>query len=58
MLYCLTSYMIDYENTDPDKKFQVNPTTGQVTLRNKLDRETQEYHTVHVLAVDAGLCCV
>lgn len=48
-------YRIDYEHTDPDKKFQVDSRSGEVTLKNELDREVEERHEVHVLAVDRGI---
>ena len=47
-------YEIDYENTDPEKKFAVDPVSGVVTVRNELDREEEEVQTVHILAVDKG----
>ena len=45
---------MDYENTDQGKLFAVDKETGQVTLQNSLDYDTETEHTVHVLAIDQG----
>ena len=48
------SYYIDYRNTDPKFNFEVDPQSGDVKIRNKLDRETRRDFEVHVLAIDEG----
>jgi hypothetical protein len=53
-LTSLFRYTIDYANTDPLLQFAVTPDTGLVTVRNSLDRETEEIMTVHILAIDEG----
>ena len=47
-------YSIDYANTDPNQKFAIDSGTGEVTVKNNLDREEQELHVVHILATDKG----
>ena len=51
-------FWIDYEFTDPYKWFQIGGTSGQVTVRNTLDREllaSTNYQTeVRILAIDEG----
>lgn len=47
-------YSIDYENTDPEKKFAIDAATGDVTTRNTVDREEQADYEVHILAIDEG----
>ena len=47
-------YAIDYEQTDPTQRFQVDPISGEVTLRNELDRETEHIHIVDIIAIDKG----
>lgn len=51
---CLDRYSVDYANTDPEKQFKVHAANGLVSVRNALDRETLETHTVHILAIDKG----
>ena len=48
-------YEVDYANTDPLMQFAIDPVTGEVTVRNNLDREVEEVMTVHILAVDEGM---
>ena len=47
-------YIIDYPNTDPDQHFAVGADTGEVTIRNQLDYETETHQEVHILAIDQG----
>ena len=37
-----------------NKGFQINPTTGVITVKNELDRETQAVYTLSVEATDHG----
>ena len=48
-------YFIDYENTDPNKRFEIHPSTGVVTIRNELDYETETEYLVDILAIDNGM---
>lgn len=47
-------YYIDYENTDPTKRFAIDPISGEVTTGSELDYETETEYTVHILAIDTG----
>jgi hypothetical protein len=49
----LFRFSIDRQS-DPGRHFIINATTGRITLRKPLDRETQEVHTVTVRAIDKG----
>ena len=51
---CFSSFSIDYENTDPEQKFAIDPVSGLVTTRNLVDREEKETYDVHILATDQG----
>ncbi|KAL4230607.1 Protocadherin Fat 4 [Mactra antiquata] len=37
-----------------DGRFMIMPTTGQISLLNKLDRETEDFYEITVLATDSG----
>ena len=50
----VSRYFIDYRYSDQDKKFMIDKSTGEVKLRNKLDREITAEHTVKILAKDKG----
>lgn len=47
-------YFIDYHYTDKLFNFQVDPTSGEVRIRNKLDFEVTNYFAVNILAIDEG----
>ena len=45
---------VTYSINDPDNKFAINSTTGEVTLANALDYETKTAHTFTVTANDGA----
>ena len=47
-------YYVDYYNTDPKFKFQVDESTGYVSIRNELDADVPRTFSLHILAVDQG----
>ena len=55
-----SSFFIDYENTDPRKRFKIetlsgsNPKRAKVLLRNPLDRAIEDIHNLRILAIDKG----
>lgn len=53
LAYC-SRYFIDYHYTDKLFNFQVDPTSGEVRIRNKLDFEVTNYFAVNILAIDEG----
>ena len=55
-VHCLirSSFMIDYEGSDPEKKFWIDPSSGVVSLVKPLDRETVENYELYIWAVDRG----
>ena len=53
-MFLFTRYYIDYPASDRGRRFTIDRTTGVVSLSNKLDRETEETHSVIILAVDKG----
>lgn len=47
------SYLID-RDSDPRRDFVIDPETGVVKTRKKLDREVEAKLTVRIKAVDKG----
>ena len=47
---------VEYSLLDEDSKFQINSSTGQVTLANELDYETSSSHVFSVQACSNGEC--
>ncbi len=51
----VSSYFIDYENTDPFKIFAIDPDSGAVTVRGQIDREQTDAYSLTILAIDRGM---
>ncbi|KAK2150771.1 hypothetical protein LSH36_390g02110 [Paralvinella palmiformis] len=43
---------LDYETTDPGKKFWIDPVSGMVSIITELDWEKTSSYNIHILAID------
>ncbi len=54
MNYLLFRFTIDYESSDPNMNFRIDPNDGRVMVRKELDRDSTERHELLILAIDEG----